>query len=281
MMTRALTGVVYLLHFNTPHRHAKHYLGFAEDHRWVERIEEHRRGRGTKFFANLVRAGADISFTLARVWEGKTRNDERRMKQRGKGHLCPVCCGTVNTALEAEIARIDWQALVTPRDVYTGREVDPNTVDEDKVEYCYFFNRAGLSDTLCTGYAIELWHMYGSRVQIFGFSNDDNPTSKIASDFGGHDFAVFDERYIVDPWLTAIAREGRRQVFDLQTDLEIVTRLYGDRSAWKPLADPASVGHAIYRKETPCRMVPYDTNYGATICTTHNRTILEGQRCED
>lgn len=86
-----IAGTIYLLHFNNPHRHAKHYLGWALNYKWVERIEQHKKGTGAVFFRNLVRAGADISFVLARTWENKDRFYERKLKQTGKARFCPVC----------------------------------------------------------------------------------------------------------------------------------------------------------------------------------------------
>jgi predicted GIY-YIG superfamily endonuclease len=86
---KQITGTVYLLHFDRPFRHAKHYMGWAEDSHWMERVEQHKRGQGAKLMQYVVAAG--IGFCLARVWEGRTRHDERRWKSRGKGRLCPVC----------------------------------------------------------------------------------------------------------------------------------------------------------------------------------------------
>lgn len=79
--------MVYLLHFDKPLRHARHYLGYAED---VEkRLKRHRSGAGSRLLAALKRAG--IEFTLVRTWEGD-RKFERSLKQRKNSpDLCPVC----------------------------------------------------------------------------------------------------------------------------------------------------------------------------------------------
>jgi predicted GIY-YIG superfamily endonuclease len=76
-----------LLHFDTPYRHARHYLGYAAD--LDVRLAQHRAGRGARLVEVITEAG--ISFTLARTWEGD-RTMERRLKNRhASPRLCPLC----------------------------------------------------------------------------------------------------------------------------------------------------------------------------------------------
>ena len=78
---------VYLLHFTTPYRHARHYLGSADD--LESRLARHRAGNG----ARLVQVCADhgIDFVLARTWQGG-REKERQLKRQKNGRkLCPIC----------------------------------------------------------------------------------------------------------------------------------------------------------------------------------------------
>jgi hypothetical protein len=84
-------GTVYLLHFTTPFRHAKHYVGWTG--RGLEsRLEYHRSGRGSRLIRALMLDGGD--FVIARLWEGQTRAFERGLHNRGgKARLCPVCKG--------------------------------------------------------------------------------------------------------------------------------------------------------------------------------------------
>jgi len=105
------------------------------------------------------------------------------------------------------------------------------------------FRRNDYSGTQCTGYACEIQEQLGEdRVKVVGFSDSDNPgtifdgsdaTLRPAAD--GHDFAVVDDRYIVDPWLTEFT-ESPRGVFDLQdpADAEMIARVYGDPEVWTP-----------------------------------------------
>lgn len=79
--------MVYLLRFSTPlgnDRHeAQYYMGYCEDGRLDERLQEHRCMRGAKITAAAVAKGAEL--TVVRTWPNATREDERRMK-RWKRH---------------------------------------------------------------------------------------------------------------------------------------------------------------------------------------------------
>ena len=45
----APTGVVYLVHFTQPYRHARHYTGWTAD--LESRLAEHQAGRGARVAA--------------------------------------------------------------------------------------------------------------------------------------------------------------------------------------------------------------------------------------
>ncbi len=130
-------------------------------------------------------------------------------------------------SLQKEISAIDWSKRVDKvvTGTYKGEE-----------DYYQKFKDTGISDTLCTGYACEISKLYPGRTRLFGFNSEDNNKSAIAHDFGGHDFAVLDNRFIVDPWIPEITNGeyGKRSVFDLndKRDNAIVNRLYGPRESW-------------------------------------------------
>jgi len=67
---------VYLLHFTEPYKHARHYLGVAED--LSVRLDEHRRGAGARLTQVVKEAG--ISWVVARTWQGG-----RRLEHKLKG----------------------------------------------------------------------------------------------------------------------------------------------------------------------------------------------------
>jgi len=97
---------VYLLHFIEPYRHARHYLGVADD--LSARLDEHRRGAGARLTAVVLEHGG--SWVVARTWVGGRRL-ERKLKARHSGvRLCPICGGKIT--LEQVLAE---QPMPSPR----------------------------------------------------------------------------------------------------------------------------------------------------------------------
>lgn len=86
---------VYLLHFERPIAEGhpcQHYLGYTKLTDLDIRIDEHRRGVGSRLTQVAFERG--IAFVVARVWRGKRygRTFERYLKNRREGtRLCPVC----------------------------------------------------------------------------------------------------------------------------------------------------------------------------------------------
>jgi predicted GIY-YIG superfamily endonuclease len=82
------TSNVYLIHFESPLCHARHYIGATDD---VDaRLERHRKGAG----ANILRVCNEkgIAYKIARVWKNKPIGFERLLKCRKEAPaLCPVC----------------------------------------------------------------------------------------------------------------------------------------------------------------------------------------------
>jgi len=82
------TGTVYLLHFNEPYKHARHYVGWTS--RTVRcRLAEHEDGRGARLLA-VVRA-AGIGWQLARMWPGGRARERQIKRQGGHARHCPLC----------------------------------------------------------------------------------------------------------------------------------------------------------------------------------------------
>ncbi len=83
----SVIGLVYLLHFDRPYRHAKHYTGFTHD--LDARIAHHIIGAGARLLQVIQTHG--IGWQLARTWPG-TRATERALKrQGGASRRCPLC----------------------------------------------------------------------------------------------------------------------------------------------------------------------------------------------
>lgn len=80
-------GVVYVIHFDVPYRHARHYTGWARD--LEARRAAHRAGRGARLLEVLARAG--IGWTLARTWDGSRSRERQLKRQGGASRRCPIC----------------------------------------------------------------------------------------------------------------------------------------------------------------------------------------------
>lgn len=80
-------GHIYLIHFERPYRHARHYLGWAAH--LTARIAHHRNGSGARLLQVVGEAGID--WDVVRTWRG-TRVDEARLKShKNNVRMCPVC----------------------------------------------------------------------------------------------------------------------------------------------------------------------------------------------
>lgn len=83
-----MTAGVYLLHFDSPYVHARHYIGYSDD--IAARVECHRKGNGSKLMRAVAKA--KIGFTIAKVWPGTDRAFERQLHDwHGAGRFCPIC----------------------------------------------------------------------------------------------------------------------------------------------------------------------------------------------
>lgn len=75
--------MVYLLHFNQPFSHARHYLGSADN--LEARLARHASGDGARLMEVIAEAG--ITWQLARTWEGGHELERHKNAPR----LCPLC----------------------------------------------------------------------------------------------------------------------------------------------------------------------------------------------
>ena len=80
--------MLYLLHFERPYKHARHYRGYTRG--LLDRLACHRAGNGARLME--VVTGAGIPWVLARTWPRGTRTLERQLKNHNNGpRLCPIC----------------------------------------------------------------------------------------------------------------------------------------------------------------------------------------------
>lgn len=80
-------STIYLLHLDTPLRHAKHYVGLADD--LPARLERHASGSGARMLAVCVERG--ITWRLVRTWTGDRRLERQLKNRKNTPTLCPVC----------------------------------------------------------------------------------------------------------------------------------------------------------------------------------------------
>jgi predicted GIY-YIG superfamily endonuclease len=84
---------VYLLHFHSPisaSHTTQHYLGYADN--IASRVETHQAGNSKAARLTQVAVEKGIPFSLARVWNEKNRDFERKLKNRKNApKLCPYC----------------------------------------------------------------------------------------------------------------------------------------------------------------------------------------------
>ena len=80
-------GTIYLLHFDQPYKHARHYLGWASD--LDARLAQHAAGTGARLLQ--VARDAGIGWQLARTWPGDRYRERQLKNQGGRSRMCPVC----------------------------------------------------------------------------------------------------------------------------------------------------------------------------------------------
>lgn len=81
-------GTLYLAHFGQAvGSGARHYLGWSS--KPDERVIAHRCGRSR---VKLMQLANEVGWEIVATWPGMTRQDERRMKNRGGlAEHCPLC----------------------------------------------------------------------------------------------------------------------------------------------------------------------------------------------
>jgi predicted GIY-YIG superfamily endonuclease len=81
------TGV-YLLHFETPYKHARHYLGWSGN--VPNRVRTHKTGYGTGLTRAVHASGIEI--VHVRTWPKMGRFYEQYLRSQKNNHLlCPIC----------------------------------------------------------------------------------------------------------------------------------------------------------------------------------------------
>jgi predicted GIY-YIG superfamily endonuclease len=97
---------VYLIHFEEPYKHARHYLGFSDN--VAARIACHEHGNGAKLMSVIARNG--IRWQVSRVWMTGDRALERKLKGYHSGvKLCPICQGRVPVGYSIDVKKLTFR----------------------------------------------------------------------------------------------------------------------------------------------------------------------------
>jgi len=98
--------LVYLIHFDQPYYHARHYLGTTND--LEHRLQQHAAGRrygGARLMEVITQAG--ISWRVACTWAGGREVEQQLKAWNNSCRLCPIC--KAERIAEQMFATIDEQ----------------------------------------------------------------------------------------------------------------------------------------------------------------------------
>jgi hypothetical protein len=97
--------------------------------------------------------------------------------------------------------------------------------------------RSGGSCGTCIDGALKVAEAFAGRV--VGYYSNENPTALVGVGCcEGHDFALIDERFIVDYWAFRVAKVIDRAVFDLHDSeqLDLAKSYYGKKQLWEDIS---------------------------------------------
>jgi hypothetical protein len=81
--------MIYIVHFEKPYHHARHYLGYCADGALEQRLARHRAGQGSRLMYAIELAGIDFVISLTHPGD---RTFERKLKRaKNTPRFCPLC----------------------------------------------------------------------------------------------------------------------------------------------------------------------------------------------
>lgn len=87
------TWKVYVIHFDKPYKHAKHYTGIAKN--VPKRMKEHRGGYGARLLQVLKENNIGFKFAILKTYDNfsEAKAEEKRLKTKVKKpqRYCPFC----------------------------------------------------------------------------------------------------------------------------------------------------------------------------------------------
>ncbi|MBU2761164.1 Eco57I restriction-modification methylase domain-containing protein [Acidithiobacillus sulfurivorans] len=118
----------------------------------------------------------------------------------------------------------------------TGEAISNEDISSYEGDLDSFFPDGSITN--CTNYARHIQQaLPAGAVQVVGFANEENSDCDVVREGwhpGGHDFAIVDHRYLVDPWAKLVAGVRQRIAYDLQDDQDaaLVAQTYGSPESW-------------------------------------------------
>lgn len=110
-------GTVYLLHFDKPYKHARHYIGWADD--LGKRLKAHGTKEGARLLQVLRAEG--IGWQLARTWPGDRYRERQIKNMGGASRACPLCGITPRKTTNGDqLAMFADETLTAPEPVRDG-----------------------------------------------------------------------------------------------------------------------------------------------------------------
>lgn len=84
--------MIYVIHFDEPYHHARHYVGYCADGTLEQRLARHRTGRGSRLMLAVELAG--LGWTIALTHPGDRRLERTLKRAKNRPRYCPICRGT-------------------------------------------------------------------------------------------------------------------------------------------------------------------------------------------
>ena len=107
--------MIYLIHFDRPLHHARHYLGYCADGTLEVRLIRHRAGRGARLLAVLREL--NIGWRVVRVFEG-----DRQVRAQAQRKFRPVVPGVQRSGRRNRDLALTADQAVKPPDVPAVRK---------------------------------------------------------------------------------------------------------------------------------------------------------------
>ncbi len=81
--------MIYIIHFDSPYYHARHYVGFCREGGLEQRLERHRAGAGSRLMLAVELSG--IGWTVALTHPGDRRFERQLKRAHNTPRFCPIC----------------------------------------------------------------------------------------------------------------------------------------------------------------------------------------------